>query len=303
SWLDPGDVAVLLRGGVLPQGEAGQALDRERERHALLSRAILEDDLGAAVCVAEELEEVDLLDEGRIRRSVDVPIAHLAFGRASVAREDAAHRSEQLRSLLEKRRAEIRVIEDLHLLRRRAEILDLIVDPERCRSRHGGDLGHEPELRAEHHHLVDDAADDDAPGRRWLDHHLDSTRRDVGGLAVKRELDRNDRARVASHLIDAGGAVRGEAASIDPLAETLEPSEAATAFEVYERGVDDLVDGGVPAELDAPHSPLPKAHSSRRDDLERQHAVVDLASIDAVLLAARDRRFHGVPGMRGLRGG
>ena len=86
-----------------------------------------------------------------------------------------------------------------------------------------------------------------------------------------------------------------EAAADHPLIESLEPAEAATAIEVHEGGVDDLLHGRVPSERELAVFDAMDAHPASGDDRESECAIVDGDDLHSFLFAAVESGFGDGP--------
>ena len=210
---------------------------------------------------------------------------------------------QQLRALLEDRRAEVGVVEHLEFLPLAASVGHGVVDPEGQPLRQHRELGRQLELRPVEHPLVDDPADRDLVRRLALGDELDLLRGEVRDPAVQRQVHRRLGARVGDVPIGPRLTVPFQPAAAEPLIEPVQPAEPAAALEVDEVRVDDLLDRRIPAE--DPGSVVEHGvdpHAARRDQGDLEPAVIDPEDIDAFLLPPEVSVLPDRPGARAFRG-
>ncbi len=142
---------------------------------------------------------------------------------------------------------------------------------------------------------MDDATDGDAKRRLALDRDFHFLSRDVGDLAVQRQLHGGLVAHVVDELILAGLTVVFQAAAHEPFAEAIEPAEAAAHLQVHELGMDDLFDRRIPAEAHVAQAGRENAHAARRNDRDLHEPVVDDQQFASFLPAAVENHLADRP--------
>ena len=139
-------------------------------------------------------------------------------------------------------------------------------------------------------------ADADPMRRRAIDDDLHLRRRDVADLAVERQVHLGLGPGVVDELIPPGVAGELQPAADQPLVEAFEPAQAAPALQVDELGMHHLLDRRIPAQPQVARAHLEDAHAPRRDQRDRQLAVVDRDQLDPFLLAPVEDGLADRPG-------
>lgn len=295
AGFEAGDVTLLGGGEVFPEGEVGELFDGEAEGDAAVGARAMDHGEGAAGGIGGGFDAIDLFDEAAGGAGVFGEAFDVAGG-VVVEGGDAADGGGEAAAGLEEGCAEVAVVDHLELLVMGSVVGDGVLDAEGRGAGVGGDLGPQFQFRAVEHAFVDAAADAEAERGVGVDEDLDFAGGDIGDAPVEGEVHFGAVAGVVDEGVLAGVAGPFEAAADHPFVEALEPAEAAAAFEVDAVGVDDLLDGGIPAEADVAGGGFEDAHAAGGDDREGEEAVVDDDDVDALLASAVEGEFADAPG-------
>ena len=111
-----------------------------------------------AVSVRQEIVQVDLLGEAGDGAGAGV-VGIDPLGAARRLRRHLAHRGQDAAARLQKRRAEVAVVEQLHLGRLGGAVLDHVVDHDAVGAGRGGASRRQPQMRTKQRPFLHLAAD------------------------------------------------------------------------------------------------------------------------------------------------
>ena len=277
--LEPGDVPLGARPGLLPKRQAWESGHRELDRDCGVALRICQGNDTPAAAVGEQPDEVHLLAKTRRRAAVAIERTG-APGRMGVHTREAADRGQEPRPLGQQGRAEVRVVQELELRRLLPTICYDIGDPEAGGSRRQRNRG------AEFQNVITGRFDHDPAQARAGSVPIDPDfpRREVSRAAMQREEFPTCAAR-ETNRVPAGTANVAQSAPNNQLRKPIKPACAAALPQVDVPGMHDQARRRIPAEPQSSRHRREDAHPARRTDAQRQSTVVQVDYLDPGLPA------------------